>query len=154
MSIKGLALPLAGGWLLLPFVALAGGPPLKQRFFPAEAPHAEAPLVAYVAPRFLPPHPAEGQIAYIDPVTQVLVSSPPPGVDARPEYIRLPDASSRMRAGRTVDGLLYIETNGYHEILTATLDARGVLHMQCNERGHAHPAPASTPDVQPEGGDR
>jgi hypothetical protein len=153
MSIMRLALPLAGGLLLLPFAALAGGPPLLQRYYPAEAPHVDAPIIAYVAPDFVPPHPAAGQIAYIDPVTQALIPAPAPGTDARPAYIRLPDASSQLRMGRTPSGILFIETNGYHETLTATLDATGDLHVGCKEPGHRH-APTVTPPAGREEGDR
>jgi hypothetical protein len=134
--------------------AAAGQAPLRHkggRFEPIPAWIATQ-IPPYVAPQFVPPHPGEGQMAYIDPVTHLLVDGPGPFGAARPDFVRLPDPAAVMRAGVTADGHLYIETNGYHETMTATIDGSGEVHVACGDPAHGHAR--STPAAPATGADR
>jgi hypothetical protein len=117
------------------------GPPLKTRWRAADV-GTDIPAMAYIAPTFLPSAVVNGQVAYVDPATGRHLPSPPLDAAGRPDFVRLPDTAARMRAGRTPSGILFIETNGYHETLTVTLDADGTPHYRCMDPSHGHALPA------------
>ena len=142
MSVKRFVLPVAGGWLLLPLISIAGGPPLLQRWYPAAVPDTVPLALPYVAPVFVPADPAMEQIAYIDPVTGQLLPGPAPGTQSRETFVELRQAPV-LRAGRTADGILFLETQGMEQTLTATLDASGTPHLHCGDPAHGHPAAPS-----------
>jgi hypothetical protein len=124
-------------------------PPLRQRWRPSLVPSAPVPPAApFVLPRFVPAGgvaAAAGQVAYVDPATGQLLSGAATGAKARPDFVSLPAPAGPMRAGRTPEGFLFIETNGHHETLVAVLDADGQPQLRCGDPLHDHPAPAGDP---------
>lgn len=80
---------------------------------------------------------AGGQIAYIDPLTDLLVPTPPRGgvADAASPPPPMP---SRLELRISPAGFLYIDTRDYLHSSEARLDANGELHLGCRDPGHAH----------------
>lgn len=142
MSVSRIALLATASLAFACSLAQSAQPPLLTRWRPAAVPTAQVSLPAYVAPRFVPAEPAFGQIAYVDPATGGLLPGPPPGEAGRPDFVRLPEPAAQMRAGRTPEGFLFIETNGHHATLTATLDAQGGMQLHCGDPSHRHDAGA------------
>jgi hypothetical protein len=148
MSYSRMALLLAASLAISSTAANAVEPPLRQRWRPSQLPSAPVPPPApFVLPRFLPAgadaiSTGSGQVAYVDPATGELLSGAPAGAKALPDFVSLPAPVGPMRAGRTPEGFLFIETNGHHETLVAVLDAEGKPQLRCGDPLHDHPAPA------------
>jgi hypothetical protein len=85
--------------------------------------------------------PADQQ-AHIDPRTGELVAAPP-GSALPTETVLAPQVDMSLR--RWPNGFLYIDTSGYQHSATATIDADGNVHMQCEEPGHEHAAAEPQP---------
>ncbi|HSX58617.1 MAG TPA: hypothetical protein VLF18_00325 [Tahibacter sp.] len=106
-------------------------------------PEAKAALAAPRRPATSTPE-AAAQQAHIDPRTGTLIEAPPDAVAA---------ASGAGEAAPQVDmslqrfpnGFLYIDTSGYQHSAIATIGADGSVHLQCEEPGHGHDAPAEEP---------
>ena len=146
MSNLRLALLLAASLAISSTDSSAVEPPLRQRWRPSLVPSAPVPAAApFVLPRFFPETDAAagaGQVAFVDPATGQLLSGAAAGAKARPDFVSLPAPAGPMRAGRTPEGFLFIETNGHHETLVAVLDADGKPHLHCGDPLHGRPAPA------------
>jgi hypothetical protein len=96
---------------------------------------------ALAAPRRKATAPAEpaAQQAHIDPRTGALVDAPSTAT-AESAGEALPQVDMSLQ--RWPNGFLYIDTSGYQHSATATIDADGNVHTQCDEPGHAHDVPA------------
>lgn len=102
---------------------------------PAEA------KAALAAPRRKATTPADpaAQQAHIDPRTGALIEAPPT-IETTANGEATPQVDMSLQ--RFPNGFLYIDTSGYQHSATATIDADGTVHTQCDEPGHAHDAPA------------
>lgn len=86
--------------------------------------------------------PDAAQVVVIDPVTGQIVDVPPPP-RGTPDYLEpAPEPKVDMSLRVSPSGFLYIDTSGYQYNSTATIDADGNVHVQCDEPGHDHSADA------------
>lgn len=82
------------------------------------------------------------QVVVIDPATGRIVDVPPPP-RGTPDYLEPePEPKVDMNLRVSPSGFLYIDTSGYQYNSTATVDADGNVHVQCDEPGHDHSADA------------
>ena len=87
---------------------------------------------------------AEAQQAHIDPRTGALIEAPPGSATvASGTGEAVPQVDMSLQ--RFPNGFLYIDTSGYQHSATATVDADGNVHLQCEEPGHGHETPAKEP---------
>jgi hypothetical protein len=81
-------------------------------------------------------------VVVIDPATGRIVDVPPPP-RGTPDWLEPPpEPKVDMSLRVTPSGFLYIDTSGYLYNSTATIDADGNIHVQCDEPGHDHAADA------------
>ncbi len=71
-----------------------------------------------------------GQQAYIDPLTNELVSGPSAASPALPTAAAAPAPDFTLQ--RTQDGFLYINTSEFRHIQTVTIGAGSMLSMECS----------------------
>ena len=108
--------------------------------------HREAATRPVPRPIATPP----AQRAYIDPVTNELVSSPvvppEPEDDAAQRALQAP-----MTLKRNAAGFYHLDTRDYQMRATATLDASGAVHKGCVDPSHdAEPATAPATAREPQ----
>jgi hypothetical protein len=112
---------------------------------------APAPSASGVMPASIPgvaPVPSSGsdaQRVHIDPATGAIV--PMPAAAAATESSGPPAAPMTLR--RSAKGFLYVDTSSYLHTATATLDADGKPHVDCDDPQHAHAPAAISPEPQP-----
>lgn len=134
-------------------VVLAADRPAKTDIRPATLADLPPATAADVRARSTRPSaggtvPAAAQVVVIDPVTGGIVDVPPPP-RGTPDYLE-PATEPKVDMSLRVSpaGFLYIDTSGYQYNSTATIDADGSVHVQCDEPGHDHSADAP-PGQQP-----
>ncbi len=88
---------------------------------------------------------SDAQRVHIDPVTGAIV--PMPAGTATTEANAA--AAAPMTLRRSAKGFLYVDTSSYLHTATATLDADGKPHLDCEDPQHAHAPAATAPEPQP-----
>lgn len=127
--------------------AKAAAQPAKAAIRPATVAELPPDVAAAVRARSAQPlsgaaQPDAAQTVVIDPLTGTIVDVPPPP-RGTPDYLEPEQSKSvDMSLHQYPNGFLYIDTSGYQFSSTATIDADGNVHVDCDEPGHAHSAAA------------
>lgn len=147
------AAALAAASVFFATVSGAAERPAKADIRPATVADLPSDVAAAVRARSSQPatgaaQPDAAQVVVIDPLTGKIVDMPPPP-KGTPDYLE-PEQPKQvdMNLRQYPNGFLYIDTSGEQYNSTATIDADGNVHVDCDEPGHDHSAGAHQ-DPQP-----